>query len=679
MFHQCPNPDACLGGVESACQLGNGTGYTGVLCTECLTGFERPTVNGEFPPVCTKCPSSLIAGFAALLQALCFFAVFVAMFVLSCRPQSCTVMLLKTCLTHMQCAAICRYLDLKWPSAVGFLFAVTEKLSTPDMRTIAFDCFLELDFIGYVSMYVALPLVAMVTAGVYYMIKSAQDQYNKTKMSYRTKTVKADAAKAEAAEEAEGVAGLGDIEIAAASDGARGGEAMEAQLDRTRVGPADRSIVSVLILIYLSYTTIARHLAQIFVCRDLTDLHPDHDGTPHKYLVADMSFQCGVSSHTTWVILAILFGLLYVVGAPLFWGLMLAVSDRTSHRVGYRFGFLYKGTYNEMWWWEFLVLFRKLVLVLAAVYAREDPVRGAYACIYVLEASLVFHLMIGPFESRRQRRLEFASLGLLLFTYHAGVLYSSESLDESLRNILGLALYVFNLAFLALFARSLYQEMRKESKHDMIKRAKDDFKREDKIRLDFVQSELDDIRTDKLPRRAAELKEGFADNSLRDTIATSDVPDLRLKHLQLSMNLENIRNQWRDTKSKGLARLKESTLEDISRQRKKDMVPAERWRARKELLKPPADITNIAEATEASRPTWRDRQQDHQWRVQQRLAIRTAGDAAGAGAAQATPGRSSQASPARGGRRGRQVTISEPGGSAAGDAPADAAAERGAG
>ncbi len=224
LFHQCPNPDACLGGVESACQLGNGTGYTGVLCTECLTGFERPTVNGEFPPVCTKCPSSLIAGVAALLQALCFVAVFVAMFVLSCRPQSCTVMLLKTCLTHMQCAAICRYLDLKWPSAVGFLFAVAEKLSTPDMRTIAFDCFLELDFIGYASMYVALPLVAMVTAGVYYMIKSAQDQYNKTKMSYRIKTVKADAAKAEAAEEAEGVAGLGDIEIAAAAGGARGGE-----------------------------------------------------------------------------------------------------------------------------------------------------------------------------------------------------------------------------------------------------------------------------------------------------------------------------------------------------------------------------------------------------------------------------------------------------------------------
>ena len=48
--------------------------------------------------------------------------------------------------------------------------------------------------------------------------------------------------------------------------------------------------------------------------------------------------------------------------------------------------------------------------------------RGAYACIYILEASLVFHLMAGPFESRRQRRQEFASLGLLLFTFHAGVL-----------------------------------------------------------------------------------------------------------------------------------------------------------------------------------------------------------------------------------------------------------------
>ena len=663
LFHDCPNPEACLGGVESACQLGNGTGYTGVLCTECLRGFERPTVDGEFPPVCTKCPSSLIAGVATLLQVLCFGCVFVAMFILNCRPRSSTVMLLKTCLTHMQCAAICRYFNLKWPSAVGFLFAIIEKLSTPELRTIASDCFLEIDFYGYVSLYVALPLVAAVAAGVYYMIKSAQDQYNKAKMSYRTKAIKADSAKASVEEGGEGVADVGDIEIAAADGRGTGGEFdAQAAEDRMRIGPADRSIACVLILIYVSYTTISRHLAQIFVCRDLTDVHPDHDRVPHKYLVADMSIQCGVSSHTTWVALAILFGLLYIVGAPLMWGLMLAVSDRTSNRIGYRFGFIFKGTYRETWWWEFLVLLRKLILVLAAVFAREDPVRGAYACIYVLEASIVMHLIIGPYESRRQHRLEFASLGLLLFTYHAGILYSSDSLDENLGNILGLALYVFNLAFLAFFARSLYKEMRKESKHEMIKRAKDDFKREDKIRLDFVQNELDNIKTDKLPRRAAELKEGFANNSLRDTIATSDVPDLRLKHLQLSMNLENIRNQWRETKTKGLDRLKESTLEDISRQRKKDMVPAERWKARKELLKPPADITNVAESAEATRPSWRDRLQDHQWRVQQRLAIRTA-DAGGGAARPDTPGgRSSQGSPSRGGRRGRQVTISEPGG-----------------
>ena len=131
------------------------------------------------------------------------------------------------------------------------------------------------------------------------------------------------------------------------------------------------------------------------------------------------------------------------------------------------------------------------------------------------------------------------------------------------------------------------------------------------------------------PRLAKNLRTAFADDSLRDDIATGDVPSLRMKHLQLSMNLETLRNHWRETKVKGTHAKKRANLEEIAREKQKALVPAERWRERQRDLKALASVDENAapDGTEEDkdvRGQWRERMKDTQWRVQQRLKYRLA-------------------------------------------------------
>lgn len=52
------------------------------------------------------------------------------------------------------------------------------------------------------------------------------------------------------------------------------------------------------------------------------------------------------------------------------------------------------------------------------------------------------------------------------------------------------------------------------------------------------------------PRMAEELKRAVDDGRVCDAVAQAEVPDLWMKHVQLSINLEMLRNNWRGVKKK---------------------------------------------------------------------------------------------------------------------------------
>ena len=108
----------------------------------------------------------------------------------------------------------------------------------------------------------------------------------------------------------------------------------------------------------------------------------------------------------------------------------------------------------------------------------------------------------------------------------------------------------------------------KETIKSKVENAKEKFEAEDEVRKEVVHDELLTMRPQIRalhPRMAADLKSAFDDGRVRDTIAQAEVPDLWMKHVQLSVNLEMLRNSWRSVKKKtGQTALKNKGLNELA-------------------------------------------------------------------------------------------------------------------
>ena len=626
LFHECPNPDACLGGLDSVCQIGNGTGYAGPLCAKCADGYAYPTVGGRFPPQCDQCPAAGISTLVNLFQVAAFLLVYVVIYSYNNRTSSDSVMLLKTYVCYLQTLAVMRHLDLKWPVGIGSLFAAAEKVSSPELKSFYIDCIFGWSLYEYVGIYLAIPPVAVFVSGTYYLFANAKELRNASATEYKRRmeaqeaaTVQRNKAPGEGdLESGEGnPLGDGKLEIQAAPPPPPGASKGDF------AGVQDKATAGTLILIFLTLPTIARNLGMLFPRKVLTDSHPDHNEVGYVFLRHAMEIQCG-GDHIGWMFAGVMFTAFYLIVVPTLWAMNVRLSDRSNRSTHFRYGFLYKGFYDGAWWWEFLNIFRRYVLVFISVFLEHYPILSAHLTSWVLEVALLLHFIVGPYENQRQNRLELGSLLLSLLTVHLGILFQGGIGSSTLVDFFGLLVYVVNGAYFIVFVRSVYHELRKESKHDMLKRAHQDLRKEEGIRKQQLKQDFRGIEVKKLnPRKAGALQTSFADDTLLDTVAKEEVPDLRLKHLQLSVGLENLRSHWRGTKKKGLERLKQSSIEDLARERKREQVPAERWRQKKAAMQPIDENLGAAlEGEPGAKPGWKEQMKDSEWRTAQRLKYR---------------------------------------------------------
>jgi|AntAceMinimDraft_11_1070367.scaffolds.fasta_scaffold64400_2 hypothetical protein len=108
----------------------------------------------------------------------------------------------------------------------------------------------------------------------------------------------------------------------------------------------------------------------------------------------------------------------------------------------------------------------------------------------------------------------------------------------------------------------------KETIKSKMANAKDKLGAEDDVRKEVVHDELLTMRPQLRglnPRMAEDLKIAFDDGRVRDTIARAEAPGLWMKHVQLSVNLEMLRNSWRSVKKKtGQLALKNKGLNELA-------------------------------------------------------------------------------------------------------------------
>ena len=650
-FRRCPNPETCLGGEDSECLVGNGTGHTGVTCAACIDGFAYPSAPNAVPLMadfantqfCTSCMPAYANAILFLLAA----AVKVAVVLLICRAatrtDSATVMHWKTLLNYLQTVSNPNDIALRWPASVSAYFVFARTLGTPSLQNNAADCLLGLDHYGWTGIYLAIPVVLVLAAVAYNHLVSKRRRYLKAREHQRRKYLESNRAGMEDGE-ADAQAGA---DIAGEQGDGSGHNGSDERMGEGEAGwdpskrdanTLDRAVCAVLVGLYYSHTTISRYLFGLIRCRSFDE---------GSYLMADLSIPCGTGAHGAWMFALIVFSAVYVVGIPF---LTFAVLGRQGNlrdvHTRYQFGMYYLGYSPELWFWDIEIIARKLALTLVASVMIDDPSYAGYICIWIMQVSLVVHLVIDPCKNSRFERLEMLSQVVNLITYNMGILYYN-GVSELASHFLAVVIWGLNVGVWVHFFKCMREELHHESKLSMIRRAKADIEREDAIRRLNIAGELHDLKPTLrgLPKRGAEqLRVAFADNTMTDIIATKEVPDLRLKHLQLSLNLENMRNNWRKTKLKGVSGARRASIEDDARQRQRMLVPAERWRQRRREESASAELEAAAAAAGndededggESRRDWRERMADPQWRVTQRLKYRLAGGMAGADSRRAT-------------------------------------------
>jgi len=165
--------------------------------------------------------------------------------------------------------------------------------------------------------------------------------------------------------------------------------------------------------------------------------------------------QCGDSRHLLWILgTSLPMILFYVIGIPLV-GYILLRRNRQKlwddARFQTRFCFLYKGYTKRCYFWEMVIVARKVCIVIIAVSLNNPDDRHVQSllAILVIVLAMMANSVAQPFDNKTLTRLESASLACSFATFYLGQFLFSETLSGNARNFISIIVLLVNMAFFA--------------------------------------------------------------------------------------------------------------------------------------------------------------------------------------------------------------------------------------
>lgn len=198
-------------------------------------------------------------------------------------------------------------------------------------------------------------------------------------------------------------------------------------------------VAGVLIGTFLVWMPIAMNVLELFSCalvdtnEALRPLPSPHAG---YWLVQDVTQRCYAGRHLVYVSSLGAVGVLcYCVAVPV---ATFAITARLSaqqlhdRNVITRFGFLFFGYRKPFAWWESVVMLRKILVVVASVFAGSgteawtSPKLALAIVMGVILASMLAQVTLRPHAADALNRLEFLSLLCTLLTCLFGLFFSDS-------------------------------------------------------------------------------------------------------------------------------------------------------------------------------------------------------------------------------------------------------------
>ncbi len=435
--YKCPS-SSCLGDTELGSCM---EGYVdhSALCATCADGYAR-----DFLGKCVECPSiwvsSLLFALTILFVALVFF-VFVT---LALRGQGRTdddqsfILLLKVFMNFVQVVGMLGEFEINFPGYVKSYFGYISAASGASGISISpVNCmFPSTTFLSKLIAQLLMPPVVLSAIAVVLVVIHKKDQRAMRRMEEK----------------------ISDESISVSE---RTKMAVELEEKIKDAKPLHRVFnTTSMIMIFLLYQTIVTQCVKLFRCLDIR--RSGDETSVMRVLVADAKVECTGTEYEVHVAIALLGFAAYGLLLPL---LTMSLVLRVSRVRGWvaansEFAFLIKGFRMRYWFWEFVIVSRKVFirLLLSAVH---DAVLQALVGMWGLTALFVFHAYTQPYVKRLINHAEALSIMALIITLNVGLLFRSTDSGEGCDTLCGvvtvflIAVISTVLCFFAVYAAKL--------------------------------------------------------------------------------------------------------------------------------------------------------------------------------------------------------------------------------
>jgi len=374
-FFYCDNYDACIGspGENLSLQGLCATGYTGNLCATCEKDYSISGKNA-----CSKCPSlfeNCVITFIVALLALFFLAIAIFIAIRSAaRPNSELAIYVKILMNYTQMMIIAASLNMRWPSYASTFLNAQIMVSNAAEQVFSVDCLLQKVYPDQllfmkVTMTSILPVALMLLGVLAWLL----------------------------------IAMCKSIALF-----------------------KEKLVATFVMILFLIHTTITKTEFSVFPCKELK--------SGELWLERDLNQRCWSTQHTRFIQSVGLPSIVvWVIGLPLV--CLLYIHRRRialhSPSVQMQYSFLYKGYQRNRYYWEFVILYRKITLVMVLVFlASYSAAIQAQTILAILLFSVIFQIYIQPFNISIMNSLEAKSILASAVTIYCGLYYESDALGN---------------------------------------------------------------------------------------------------------------------------------------------------------------------------------------------------------------------------------------------------------
>lgn len=403
-FFKCPNPLACVGSDHIVLSLtGNClAGYRGNKCQPCDNGYSRKGENE-----CAICPNS--RDNALIIIGICFATILGVAFLVrsslrtAYEPTQLHSVYIKIFANYLQLIVITTQLNLDWPSFVYQLFKTQKSAASITDQIFSYDCLLDDGSENaYVNVYfkklMIIGFIPFICSGVTVVFWLMHYLYWGKK------------------------------------------QVLQKEL-----------VASLIILFFLLHSSLVKANFAMFSCSEIT--------TGELWLTDNLDIRCYGETHSY-------YALTVALPALLLWGvsvpsLLLLHLYRKRHSLSnlpmkLKFGFLYTGFRSSKYYWEFVIMYRKIVIISSVVFIGNFSVKiQALTIMLVIAVFVWLQHIIQPYNSVNLNQMEMRAILVAAVTVYCGLYYLTDDLDPLTKIFVFVLMVYVNIHFNLYFFKRL--------------------------------------------------------------------------------------------------------------------------------------------------------------------------------------------------------------------------------